>query len=60
MRDYLVEVEAYIPYPVHKTIRVQAGSMHTAAARAIKEYRAKHVKKGKRIDRIALTVEVLK
>ncbi len=60
MKDYLVTLTVNVPYPIQKELRIQASNLHTAISRAIKELRAKHLKKVKRIDTINIKAEVLK
>lgn len=60
MRDYLITLEVYIPYPVSKELMIQASNLHTAVSRAIKQMRKDHIKKGTRIDTINIKAEVLK
>lgn len=56
--QYLITVTAYLPYPIAKEFRVEAGSYGTAINRAVKQYRGyvkKKSSKSKHIDKLAVS-----
>lgn len=57
MKQYLITIQSYIPYPVKKEFRIDGSSMATASARAIRKYR-KEVGK-KKISDLSLTIQTI-
>lgn len=45
MKQYLITIQSYLPYPVKKEFRINGSSIATASARAIRKYRKEVGKK---------------
>lgn len=52
MSNFLIKISYYAPYPREKEYRQEAGGLHTAISRAIREWK-KEIK-GKRIKEVSI------
>ena len=57
MKQYLITISSYLPYPVKKEFRIDASSLATSAQRAIRKYR-KEVGK-KKISDLNITIKTI-
>jgi hypothetical protein len=56
-KNYWTKITAYVPYPKSEEIRTTAGSIGTAVAKAVKEY--KKLNKGQRIKELIIKITQL-
>lgn len=45
MKQYLVTIQSYLPYPIKKEFRINGSSLATASSRAIRKFRKEVGKK---------------